>query len=41
MGCLPLQGALAELSRKIEGLLACRHGTSVVSRDPEYIGHPG
>ena len=38
---MPLQGALAELSRKIEGLLACRHGTRVVSRYPEYIGHPG
>ena len=33
-GCLPLQGAVAERGRKIEGLPARRNGAIVVSRDP-------
>ena len=41
MGCLHLQGAVAELGREFEGLLARRHGAVVVSRDPEYPGHLG
>ena len=41
IGCLHPQGALAERGRELEGLLARRHGAVVVSRDPEYIGHPG
>ena len=48
IGCLPkgkgglrLQGAVAERGREREGLLAHRHGAIVVSRYPEYIGHPG
>ena len=36
-----LQGAVAERGRELEGLLARRHGAVVVSRDPEYMGHPG
>ena len=41
MGCLHLQGAIAELSREIEGLLARRNGAVVVSRPPELTGHLG
>ena len=41
IGCFRLQGAIAELDREREGLLACRHGAVVVSRDPEDIGHLG
>ena len=37
MGCLHLQGAVAELGRELEGLLARRHGAVVVSRRPEYM----
>jgi hypothetical protein len=38
---LQLQGTIAERSREFEGLSARRHGAVVISRDPEYIGHPG
>ena len=41
MGCLHLQGAVAERGRELEGLLARRHGAVGVSRYPEYMGHPG
>ncbi len=41
MGCLHLQGALAERGRKLEGLPACCNGAVEVSREPEYHGHPG
>ena len=41
IGCLHLQGAVAERGRELEGLLARRHGAVVVSRHPEYTGHPG
>src|SRR5262245_22946631 len=40
MGCLRLQGAIAELDREREDLLASRNSAVVVSRDPEDIGHP-
>jgi hypothetical protein len=40
-GCFPLQGALAELDRKLEGLLARRQGAVGGSRLPEYPGRPG
>ena len=39
--CLHLQGAVAERGREREGLLARRHGAVEVSRQPEYMGHPG
>jgi hypothetical protein len=38
---LPLQGALAERGRELEGLLACGNGAVRVSREPEDIGHRG
>ena len=38
---MPLQGAIAERGRELEGLLARRHGAVVVSRDPAHLGHPG
>ena len=41
IGCLHLQGAVAERGRELEGLLARRHGAVVVSRHPEYLGHLG
>jgi len=37
----PLQGAVAERDRELEGLLARRYGAVVVSRYPECISHPG
>ena len=39
MGCLPLQGPVAERSREIEGLLARRPGTVEVSRRSKYRDH--
>src|SRR2546425_2763053 len=33
-GCVPLQGAIAELNREREGLPTRCHGAVVVSRDP-------
>ena len=41
MGCLRLQGAIAERDREIEGLPARRHSAVEVSRYPEYQGHTG
>src|SRR5262245_60331766 len=41
MGCLYLQGALAQVSREREGLLARRYRAVVVSRDPQSTGHRG
>ena len=38
---LPLQGAIAERSRKIEGLLARCYGVVEVSRYPECTGYQG
>jgi hypothetical protein len=40
-GGFPLQGALAERGRELERLPACCHHAVGVSRDPEYMGHPG
>ena len=41
IGCLLLQGAVAERGRELAGLLACHHGAVGVSRYPEYKGHLG
>jgi hypothetical protein len=41
MGCLYLQGAVAERGRELKGLPAHRYGAVEVSREPEYHGHPG
>src|SRR5437016_3734376 len=40
LGCLHLQGAIAELTREREGLLTHRYGAIGVSRDHEYTGQP-
>ncbi len=41
MGCLHLQGALAERGRELEGLLARRYGAVEVSRDPVCLAYLG
>ena len=41
IGCLHLQGTIAERGREIEGLLARRHGAVEVSRILSTMGHPG
>jgi hypothetical protein len=40
-GCFPLQGPVAECSRKIESLLAHCYGVVEVSRSPECTGYQG